>query len=302
MTEFFARLQQKARAIQFHRICRSVTSTPPLRTTPGSLLIASQVCHRDVYAYAVAAKSFYRQIGYGKFLILNDGTLTSEDLAFLSMHLDNPEVISIKDVKTAPCPKGGTWERLLTILDRAANHYVIQLDSDTLTLGDLHEVEQCIDGNRAFTLAGGKSSTFVTLEQAVPATTGSNPLHVQSATEAAFGKFHSADQRKYVRGCSGFAGFPTSVCYRDVALAFSEEARGFLGDRWNQWGTEQITSNYLIANCPDPLLLPYERYHNYQRTPETVCGPFIHFIGTHRFSDSAYVLRTKEMINQLNAC
>ena len=56
-----------------------------------------------------------------------------------------------------------------------------------------------------------------------------------------------------------FAGFAPSGEGRRIAEAFSREATALLGaERWAQWGSEQVTSNFVIANQPDPLLLPYD--------------------------------------------
>ena len=33
-----------------------------------------------------------------------------------------------------------------------------------------------------------------------------------------------------------------------------------LGSRWTEWGTEQVTSNYVVANSPEAMVLPYPKY------------------------------------------
>src|SRR3546814_7643275 len=90
-------------------------------------------------------------------VIMDDGTLTDRDRSVLRQHLDNPRIISIRDIDTGPCPRGGTWERLLTILDLCADDYVIQLDSDTVTIGPVPHIQQAIAANSSFTLLGAET-------------------------------------------------------------------------------------------------------------------------------------------------
>lgn len=47
-------------------------------------------------------------------------------------------------------PAGGCWERLLTIRDRPAGAYWLQLDSDTVTIGPVQEVQAAVDQRRSF--------------------------------------------------------------------------------------------------------------------------------------------------------
>ncbi len=42
----------------------------------------------------------------------------------------------LEDIPVGGCQRGGTWERLLYLLDRSETEYAIQLDADTLTVGD----------------------------------------------------------------------------------------------------------------------------------------------------------------------
>ena len=70
--------------------------------------------------------------------------------------------------------------------------------------------------------------------------------------------------------------------------------------RWSEWGTEQVTSNFVIANEPGAVALPARRYMNYwlqQPAPDTC---FIHFLGTNRFAGSLYLDTSREAIARLN--
>src|SRR3546814_16874437 len=86
-----------------------------------------------------------------------DGSVTGPFRSVLRQHLVNPRIMSIRDIDTWPCPRGGTWERLLTILDLCADDYVIQLDSDTVTIGPVPHIQQAIAANSSFTLLGAET-------------------------------------------------------------------------------------------------------------------------------------------------
>jgi hypothetical protein len=62
--------------------------------------------------------------------------------------------------------------------------------------------------------------------------------------------------------------------------------RSRLGDRWAEWGTEQVTSNLICASQPKALLLPNPKYCNADL--EQSNSEFLHFIGYARFTTSRY--------------
>ena len=172
------------------------------------------------------------------------------------------------------------FERLLTILDRRAGDYVIQLDSDTVTLGPLPEVAAAIDAGRSFSLRGEAAAGLMTVAAFVASLPHEPPpLHIQKATERQLDRLGLSDTH-YFRGCSGFAGFAPSGAGRGLAERFSAANEALLGkERWREWGTEQVTSNFVIANEPDPLLLPYGRYLNYWGEAVPADARLVHFDG-----------------------
>src|SRR3546814_18986052 len=52
--------------------------------------------------YLVAAKSLHHHLKRGRMVIMDDGTLTDRDRSVLRQHLDNPRIISIRDIDTGP--------------------------------------------------------------------------------------------------------------------------------------------------------------------------------------------------------
>ena len=66
------------------------------------------------------------------------------------------------------------------------------------------------------------------------------------------------------------------------------------------WGTEQVTSNFHLSNEAEPVVLPYDRYMNYWNEPWGQDTGFIHFVGTHRHDNGAYIAASCEAIDQLH--
>ena len=289
------------------RLARAVLNTPPLVPRDDGVVLFSQIGHAVLLPYLVAVKSLAARLGRGRVVILDDGTLSAADRAVLAEQLGDPEIRHIADVDTGPCPRGGTWERLLTILDLRARDFVIQLDSDTVTLGAMPEVAAAIDGGRSFTLRGEAEAALMDVDAFAAVAEPVDPaadVHVQSAAEAVIGRVAISAQSglRYARGCSGFAGFAPSADGRRIAEAFSTEMDRLIGRaRWQRWGSEQVTSSFVIANDPAASLLPYARYLNHWKTPLPADAALVHFVGTYRFHGRAYFDATRAAIAALRS-
>lgn len=286
------------------RGARAVRETPPLVPADDGVVLFSMIGTAVVIPYLLAVKTLHRHLGRGRVVLLDDGTLSEGDRTLLARQLGDPQIISIESVETGPCPRGGTWERLLTILDRRAADYVIQLDSDTLTIGDVPDVLEAIAANRSFTLAGGPREAplgFLPVPEFVPLFYPDGPKsgHIQTEIESRMMKLPRPEARRYARGCSGFAGFARGGPGRGVAELFSQEAEAIVGGRWSEWGTEQVTSNYVIANETGAALLRYDRYSNYWNEPWGADMRFVHFVGAYRYDNGAYGRATAEALAQL---
>lgn len=293
-------LRWRWKAWMHARLARGVLATPPLVPRDDGVVIFSMIGHRVLLPYLVAVKSLHRHLARGRVVILDDGTLTPADHALLARHAGAPEVIALADVDTGPCPRGGTWERLLTILDRRADDYVIQLDSDTVTLGSLPEVAEAIEANRSFSLRGEAEATLMPVGPFVASLPHeAPPLHIQKATERLLDQIDLADAR-YFRGCSGFTGFARGAAGRALAERLSTAMEARLGRaRWREWGTEQVTSSFVIANDAYPLLLPYRRYLNYWDQGVPADARLVHFLGTCRHHGTAYRDATSAALRDL---
>lgn len=287
------------------RAIADILQTPPIVPVSDGLVLFSMIGTAVLLPYLVAVKSLWRQVGRGRVVILDDGTLTAQDRTLLAHHCGDPEIIRIASVRTDPFPTGGCWERLLTILDRRDSEYWVQLDSDTVTLGPVDEVAEAISRNRSFTLLGGTESEG-----------GPEPLarfarriypdgpaqgHIQARIESRLGELPSEQGWRYVRGCAGFAGFASKGADRTLAAAFLAQMERLVGPAdISTWGTEQIASNFHIANEAEPVLLPYSRYLNYWGEPWDKDSAFVHFVGTHRYDHGAYAAESRKVIDRLH--
>jgi len=304
------RILRKGREALHHRSVRTALVTPPIMPTADRVVIFSMIGTRVLLPYLVAVKSLRARIGIGRIVILDDGSLTGADKAVLARHLGNPEIRSIHDVQVGCCPHGGTWERLLTLLDLRADDYVIQLDSDTVTVGDVPEVLAAIRDNRSFTLLGDPETDGVGVlplpefvAHRYPAGAPAGHQHIQATIESRFADYPEATAYRYVRGCAGFTGFARGgPSGRSEAEAFSLACEALVGKaRWTEWGTEQVTSNFLLSNESGMVPLPYRRYLNYWNEAPDPDARFLHFVGTHRYSTGEYRRRSVGQIARLKA-
>ncbi len=302
------RLSRERRMARHLRAARAIASTPPILPSHDGVIIFSMIGTATLLPYLVAVKSFRHHLGMGRIVILDDGSLTEDDERTLAHHCGSPRILRIADVDTGLCPQGGTWERLLTVLDLRAEDYVIQLDSDTVTLGDVAEVRAAIAANDSFLFLGGPDAEERGIEplpdyvaHRYPNGPVDEPAHMQILVESRLVGLPDADRRLYVRGCAGFAGFARGgPSGRAEATRFSTAATRLVGDTiWWRWGSEQVTSNVLLANEPGARLLPYHRYCNYWLQRVTGDERLVHFVGTHRYSDATYRRMTVRAIEQL---
>lgn len=294
----------KYRAWRHDHVARSVLSTPPIVAADDGLVLFSMMGTRVLLPYLVAVKSLHAQLRRGRIMILNDGSLTAADRAVLAHHCDNPVIVEMAEIATGACPKGNCWERLLAILDTRANDYVIQLDSDTVTTGPVPEITTAIAANRSFTLGGGAKEVvhgFLSPREIRQLFYANGPVsnHVQHQSEHAFVDMPDADNIRYIRGCAGFAGFAKNTDGRERVEAFSTAMAGLIGDKWTEWGSEQVASNFVISNDPDPVALPYSHYINHWDEAVPTDVRFWHFVGTYRYHFGTYKMATKAAIAAL---
>jgi hypothetical protein len=293
-------LRRRSAIAWFDWQCRAILRTPPLRLRPAPLAIVSMVRTEHLRMYLLAIKSFYRYMPGGDVIVLDDGSLTAADRDLVAAHVLGVTVTRLADIATAPCPRGGCWERLLHILDLSYDKYVIQLDSDVLASDSIPEVSDAVARNVSFTLNSGQGMGIESVEDAAARVAGQGEEHLQGAAEQKLPQLPpEAGGRLYVRGSAGFAGFARGVHARREAEAFSVAMQGMLGARWAQWGSEQIASNYLVANAPGGTVLPWPRYACFERNFDPAPSRLLHFVGSWRFGGGVYADRARRVIGEL---
>lgn len=299
----FFRLRRRLNYWQFDRIIAGIHSTPPLAITDSDLRILSMVAGRDLGMYLMAAKVLYRRIGHGRFVAIIDRDLAERHRDTLRRHLGGGvEFVILEDIPVGRCQRGGTWERLLSCIDWSEKHYVIQMDSDTLALQDVPEVTDCIAANRAFTIASGIPLQTLAESAAWMDEKKITDDHITNATQRAFARHPQAATLKYVRGSSGFAGFAHGGVTRALAEDFHVEMEKILGaKRWREWGTEQVASNFVVANSPDPVVLPWPAYGTVPPGADMSKVKLGHFIGSSRFVNQRLAHAGARLIEDLLA-
>lgn len=296
----FFRARRAANRAWFDFNCRRVLQTAALPPSDSPLTVVTMLPHGEVSMYLLALKSFVGRLGrLPKVVVLNDGSLDARDIATLRGQIASLTLVSMASVDTGSCPKGSCWERLMLISDLSRESFVVQLDSDTLTPGPIAEVVACIDGNRSFTLLGDRSYPQVEpMIEACARLKASTSGQVQAVCERAFDRLPEAAELMYLRGNAGFVGFARGSLDRERITWFSDLMRRLAGPQWDEWGSEQLASNLLIANSANPLPLPPPRFVSYWAHPEIRYeeSSFLHFIGPFRYANGLYVRTARRVL------
>lgn len=278
---------------------REIRQTPPLRTESAGPVFVSQLGSVFTDMYLIAVKSVARWCPPSRVVILDDGTLGARDVALLRRHIPGVDIRAVRDVNVGRCPRGGTWERLVTCSDESRDRFVLQIDSDTVTPQQPEQVLDCVRSNVSYTMSGYVESVDpelavrrLSLSDAAHVRSnevaiGSEP-HIQIAAEIAMERVTELAGSYYYRGCSGFAGFAAGAVTRPDIERYSLAMHAVLGERWSEWGTEQVTSNYVIANAPGSQVLEWPTYVGMMRGINEPPTRMIHFTGHERFSFGVY--------------
>jgi hypothetical protein len=284
---------------QHSKVAARILETRPVARGDLPFMLLSMVQKRDVVSYLVAVKSFTHFLNPKRIVIVCDPSIDAEDRAVLTRHVPHVELREAGEFTDPQIPRGGTWERLFAITEYARDNYVIQLDADTVTTQPIPEVLAAVRSGKGFVLGEAPStpvrSLQATHERAQPLLKPG--AHIQTMSEAVMCSVGLPDGALYVRGCSGFTGFPPSANLRRDMLDFSARMTAKLGQDWTRWGTEQVTSNYLAANAHGTASLPFPKYGTPDQ--ETADTAFYHFIGSMRFVNGKYAARTRQVIELL---
>lgn len=297
------KLRRRWEGGKFIRSISGILQTPPIEIKNAPWTIFSLVSGADyVTMYLLSLKSFYARLGAGKVTAIVDRAMPDDLRNVLKHHVRGIRLINFEDVDVGTCPKGGCWERLVHLLGHSEHEYAIQLDSDTLAFGrDISEVRHCAENNIPFTL--GNSGDFIIPMGDIAATSRAEKTnYIGVVAQRLFDQYPGAGGLKYVQASAGFAGFSKGGFTKAKIEEFSDNLRRMLPHRWDEWGTEQTSSNFAIANSPNAIVLPCPKYANFGPEYQKVGMPnysFLHFIGTYRYLDSIYSTLGRRVINEL---
>jgi len=297
-------IYEKYMKLKFARVARQVRNTPPIRYRKSrDVSILSMVSSDTVDMYLLAIKSFMRQFGYGSIEVVNDGTLTKSDINILAEHVPEINISNADNINTHNCPSYVSWKRLFKAQELAKFSYVIQLDSDTLSLGPLVDVHNHVQNNTGFLTGSKRWNGAVDVEFLDGIVSQWNSNHVQARAEKNFKHLRFfEDGTKYLRGCAGFAGYPKNFADVNTIVELSESIQKYVGEDWFKWGSEQTTTMCLISKCDGSKILPWPYYQNFgmpSSNEKIASMNLVHFIGTNRFKDSSYLRLSKQVIKIL---
>ena len=298
------RYKRQAETAWFRINARKIFKTAPLECeSEAGPTVVSQVCHRDIAMYLVALKSFGQHLRPSKVVVLDDMSLTQGDKQILRAHIRPIEIIPITTVKNEYCPKGGCWERLLYISDSVTTTYVVQIDSDTVTLLNPTIVAEQVKCNVSFTLGEWRGENIICAQKTaamVSQDIAAGNRHVQMVAESNLHRLRYDYELKYVRGSAGFAGFARGSFSRSSVERFSQGMAGLIGKKkWGEWGSEQVTSNFIVANSEKAQVLPFPDYCFHAPGTDVESATFVHFIGSHRFHGGRYAHLARQVIARL---
>lgn len=290
--------------LKFDNISQGILNTKPLKyTSDPSVTIVSMVGHSTVNMYLIAIKSFIHNFGRGTIEAIDDGSLIKSDYKALEHHIPGIRITKAEDVNTYDSPSYISWKRLYRCQQLAQTSYVIQLDSDTVSLGPLIDVDNLVRDNKGFLIGSHRWSDSVHVDTLRDIVSHWNNTHVQPRAEAGFYKLDFfSDGTKYLRACAGFAGYPKGFASVDEIRALSRDIQAYVGEEWTKWGSEQTTTMCLISKCMGSKILPWPSYQNFRfpQTSEIIESmQFVHFIGSNRYDGGVYTKLVKDLYNKM---
>ncbi|MFT2090392.1 hypothetical protein [Paraglaciecola sp. 2405UD69-4] len=298
-------LQGKLNKKRFSIAAQKIRNTAPIELpSDAAVVVVSQVYHRALDMTLLALKSFVKYFSEATVELIDDGSLTKEDYDLLKEHLPGVIIVHINSIELGQLPSGGTWERLTYIMNRTQDKYVIQVDTDTITCGPIDDVFNAVKHNQGFSIGNPRWINRVPTEYTSAYAKKFGNDHVQFLGEQHLHSLNCFDLPEYLRVCSAFTGFPRGMFSMQDLVSFSTEMIEKLGnEKWNEWGSEQFSSNVMISKLSNSFALPWPKYQNFMQPSYT--GPVkgivsvFHFIGSHRYHKRIYEKLAAQTIKKL---
>ncbi|MDX5930100.1 hypothetical protein [Acidiphilium acidophilum] len=293
----FYNLKRRMGRWRLERSIHGVFETPPIRVSSAPWAVVSMVGDADIAMYLLAIKTFYRKLGAGKIVAIVSRNMKEDDLDKIKYHVSGIEIQIIDEIEVSGYQRGGCWERLIYILNRLDHEFVIQLDCDTITIGnDIDEIIKRVESNVSFAYADGNRPVMSMAAAGIEARL-SKSNYVGLALERSFCDWPKADHLMYCRGSAAIAGFAKGSGDLNSLEFFYTNMKMSLQDRWQEWGTEQCASNFMIANSANVSMLPFPAYATYPGCGSDREVKMFHFLGSVRYRDGYYGRKGKAIIN-----
>jgi len=293
----------KTEAYRFHhsRAATGVLATAPLHRGSLRCAVLSMVSRSDVLAYLVAVKSFCHFAPAERIVVLCDRSITQQDRDVIATHVPFVEFLHVKDYVVANLPVGGCWERLHALASLAADAFVVQLDSDTVTTAPVEEVLRAVHNRAAFMMGVESDQRFLSMA-AMRKRTDSHAeklstSHIHDVVEYFLPRLGYDDSFLYTTGWAAFSAFPPDRSMLLQLFDLVARLRSVVGVRLDEWGSEMVASNFLASNAARCHVLPFPKYST-PLTPEPNVH-LAHFVGSHRFRNNRYASQTQRAIQVL---
>lgn len=297
-----ARLQKDAlRAWHHYSVSNVVRLAAPVTVGEEAYTVLSMISHSDIMPYLVAIKSFARYGSPRRVAVLCDDTVTAADRNILRLHIPHLELYAIAAFRRPEIPSGGCWERLLAVSELCKEQYVVQLDSDTVTTGEVGEVLNAVRRESGFLMGVEADQQIGSLVDLKQKTEGNAPrlaaLHVHDVAEFHLARLGLDPTLRYAVGWAAFSGFPQDDTMQHRMLDVVGRMRTAIGRRFDDWGSEMVTSNFLVTNSNSCRILPHPKYCTPSNGERAVT--LWHFVGSIRYSDSRYTNVSRRAVRGL---
>ena len=286
---------------RYYRAACKFRSTQPVVQGKLPFILLSVGQKRDAIPYLVAVRSFARHANPQRVATICSRSIDRRNrktFCACTLQIELRDAIEFTDPRI---PKAGKLERLSAIAGYASESCIRQTDSDNAKVNSVPEAVEAVISGTAFVLGGGPNEGPLALVQtfeqakAIEVSWGKT----QELADIKMAELDRPADEKYVRSCSGSTGFPRSADMLLKLFAYSVEMRHLAGDRWAEWGTEQVTSNYLVANSQGVKILPLRKYGKPNYATSEMA--FFHFIGYTRYVDDMYESTPRQIIQALSA-
>lgn len=286
---------------KFDSALADIKQYPAMKGEYEDYYLVSQICEKDITMFLMAYNSFVRYALPKKTFIIDDGSLSSNSILVLEDLIPNLIIKRIEEISIPPFPTNLCWERLILIQELIKESYVVQLDSDTLTIYYQDEVINNIKNNVSFTLGTDTEcgKKIMSLADFLPHVLNSDSKHIQVESEKNLREKLNNKNISYVRGCAGLAGYARNSFKLSDIEDFFKFQLDLMGNDWNQWGCDQVTSNFIIANTKGATVLPNPTYTCYRADTYSIPVKFYHFIGSFRFKNNTYTNYAKKILKDL---